>query len=109
MKIQFFSSSHAIRVQSSNTKSRVETQIKLTIQLLGNQWSWLRVSESLLYKKKVIRQHKDGVLNLEAYVVSDSNPSKKVSMCQGCARREVISWQKLNSNFLYSFSSHIIA
>ncbi|KAG2196913.1 hypothetical protein INT47_005137, partial [Mucor saturninus] len=79
---------HAIIVKSSNTKSRVETQIKMTLQLVGNQWSWLRVHESLLSKKKINRQIKENELHLEAFVVADSNPNQKVNMCQGCVRRE---------------------
>lgn len=83
-------------MQSNNTKSRVETQIKLYIQLVSKDgiqnpnWSWLRVNEFMLSKKKINRKSMDRVLDLEASVICDSNPSKKVNMCQGCVRREVL-------------------
>ncbi|KAI8099397.1 uncharacterized protein BX664DRAFT_255451, partial [Halteromyces radiatus] len=96
-------------VPSLGAKSRVETQIKLCIQLLSPtgtkvlNWSYLRLPECMLARSKLrkTQQQKllDGsvatmvsdeskVLNLEAKVICSTNTSKAVRMCPGCVRRE---------------------
>ncbi|CAO3616313.1 unnamed protein product [Cunninghamella blakesleeana] len=96
-------------IPSLGAKSRVETQIKLCIQLMTStgtkvpNWSYLRLPESMLARSKLrkTQQQKllDGsvatmvsdeskVLTLDAKVVCSTNPSKKVRMCHGCVRRE---------------------
>ncbi len=97
-------------VPKEGAKSRVETQIKLCIQLLTRQaekvtqWSFVRISKNMLVKSKIrkaeqkprqsslSRNHEfsdeSKILNLEAKVVrSDTN--QPVRMCEGCVRREV--------------------
>ncbi|ORX44242.1 hypothetical protein DM01DRAFT_1411340 [Hesseltinella vesiculosa] len=96
-------------VPNIGAKSRVETQIKLCVQLLSSsgtkvhQWSYLRLDEDLLARSKLrkTQQQKqlDGrqpsmvsdeskVLSLSARVVCSTNPTKLVRMCTGCVRRE---------------------
>ncbi|KAJ3119471.1 SPT3 Dosage dependent suppressor of Ty-induced promoter mutations-like protein [Nowakowskiella sp. JEL0407] len=91
-------------VPQQNAKSRVETQIKICIQLVtekgGNEdkvqmWSHLRLPEHLVVKDKP-RSRKDldgisnsgGILEMEAVVVCASDPSKTVHTCSGCIQRE---------------------
>lgn len=103
-------------VPNTGAKSRVETQIKLCIQLMtGNEkkvqdWSYIRLSESMLARSRLRKsqqqqqqhQHKsmDGsvatmvsdeskVLRLEAQVVCASSTDQPIRMCVGCVRREV--------------------
>ncbi|KAI9306736.1 hypothetical protein BJ944DRAFT_238475 [Cunninghamella echinulata] len=96
-------------IPNLGAKSRVETQIKLCIQLLTSNgtkvpnWSYLRLPESMLARSKLrkTQQQKllDGsvatmvsdeskVLSLDAKVICSTNPSKSVRMCHGCVRRE---------------------
>ncbi|KAL0080372.1 hypothetical protein J3Q64DRAFT_1759726, partial [Phycomyces blakesleeanus] len=96
-------------IPDEGAKSRVETQIKLSIQLLtkdgtkATAWPYLRLPEKTLAKSK-LRKHLDcsyqderapallsdesKVLTLEARVICESDPTKKVTMCVGCVRRE---------------------
>ncbi|KAI9017959.1 hypothetical protein CLU79DRAFT_837450 [Phycomyces nitens] len=96
-------------IPDEGAKSRVETQIKLSIQLLtkdgakATAWPYLRLPEKTLAKSK-LRKHLDcsyqderapallsdesKVLTLEARVICESDPAKKVTMCVGCVRRE---------------------
>ncbi|KAG1219846.1 hypothetical protein G6F35_007150 [Rhizopus arrhizus] len=96
-------------VPKEGAKSRVETQIKLCIQLLTRQaekvtqWSFVRISKNMLVKSKIRKAEQkprqsslssmvefsdeSKILNLEAKVVrSDTN--QPVRMCEGCVRRE---------------------
>ncbi|KAL9560254.1 hypothetical protein PS6_000330 [Mucor atramentarius] len=103
-------------IPNTGAKSRVETQIKLCIQLMtGNEkkvqdWSYIRLSESMLARSRLRKsqqqqqqqhQHKsmDGsvatmvsdeskVLRLEAQVVCASSTDQPIRMCVGCVRRE---------------------
>ncbi|CAG8582667.1 6864_t:CDS:10, partial [Acaulospora morrowiae] len=93
-------------VSQSGAKSRVETQIKLCLQLVTDKgekvplWSHLRLPEYMVAKEKLktknARNHPDhamnisekGVLNLEATVVCASEMPKKVLTCLGCVQRE---------------------
>jgi hypothetical protein len=97
-------------ISPTGARSRVETQIKLSIQLVPKDdtpcnWSYLRVPKHLLAKPKskkaTQKQQKfidlhDGskILDLEAKVICESNTNKKIKMCQGCVRREVIFYLK---------------
>ncbi|KAJ1551499.1 SPT3 Dosage dependent suppressor of Ty-induced promoter mutations-like protein, partial [Nowakowskiella sp. JEL0078] len=92
-------------VSQNNAKSRVETQIKICIQLVtekgGNEdkiqtWSHLKLPEHLVVKDKP-RGRKDadglslldrGILEMEAIVICASDPSKIVQTCSGCVQRE---------------------
>ncbi|KAI9008769.1 hypothetical protein CLU79DRAFT_776827 [Phycomyces nitens] len=97
-------------VPSTGAKSRVETQIKLCVQLVTNQdakvqnWSYLRLHDNMLarskQKKSQQKARMDGnlstllsdesnVLTLEAKVICASNEDKQVRMCHGCVKREV--------------------
>ncbi|KAI8374610.1 uncharacterized protein BYT42DRAFT_413220 [Radiomyces spectabilis] len=98
-------------VPNTGAKSRVETQIKLCIQLLTAKgtkvscWSYLKLPEELLAKSRLRKNQQqqrvlDGsvasmisdeskVLSLEARVVCASDPDKTIRMCAGCVRREV--------------------
>ncbi|KAI7884828.1 hypothetical protein K492DRAFT_142497 [Lichtheimia hyalospora FSU 10163] len=89
---------------SSGAKSRVETQIKVCIQLvnsnneLANEFSHLRLPEHMVAKEKLKRKHQKGddrsalveskVLRLEAAVVCDSHPDNEIIMCTSCVHRE---------------------
>ncbi|CAO3578382.1 unnamed protein product [Absidia cylindrospora] len=96
-------------IPSLGAKSRVETQIKLGLQLLTSNgskvphWSYLRLPEHMLARSKLrkTQQQKllDGsvatmvsdeskVLTLDAQVICSTNTSKSVRMCPGCVRRE---------------------
>ncbi|KAG1146394.1 hypothetical protein G6F37_007239 [Rhizopus arrhizus] len=90
-------------ISPTGARSRVETQIKLSIQLVPKDdtpcnWSYLRVPKHLLAKPKskkaTQKQQKfidlhDGskILDLEAKVICESNTNKKIKMCQGCRKR----------------------
>ncbi|CDS11004.1 hypothetical protein LRAMOSA03268 [Lichtheimia ramosa] len=89
---------------SSGAKSRVETQIKVCIQLvnsnneLATEFSHLRLPEHMVAKEKLKRKHQKGddrsalveskVLRLEAAVVCDSHPDNEIIMCTSCVHRE---------------------
>lgn len=91
---------------SSGAKSRVETQIKVCIQLvnsnneLATEFSHLRLPEHMVAKEKLKRKHQKAddrsalveskVLRLEAAVVCDSHPDNEIIMCTSCVHREVI-------------------
>ncbi|KAF0405052.1 Mga2p [Gigaspora margarita] len=93
-------------VPQTGAKSRVETQIKLCLQLVTDKgekvplWSHLRLPEYMVAKEKLktknARNPQDsamnisekGVLNLEATVVCASEMPKKVLTCLGCVQRE---------------------
>ncbi|KAI8975294.1 hypothetical protein BDF20DRAFT_914244 [Mycotypha africana] len=96
-------------IPSHGAKSRVETQIKLTISLTTKDgakvpyWSYVRIPEKMLARSKLRKSQQqkllDGsaaamvsdeskVLALEARVVCESDENKKIKMCQGCVRRE---------------------
>ncbi|CAG8454058.1 8971_t:CDS:2 [Scutellospora calospora] len=92
-------------VPQTGAKSRVETQIKLCLQLVTDKgekvplWSHLRLPEYMVAKEKLktknARNPQDsamnisekGVLNLEATVVCASEMPKKVLTCLGCVQR----------------------
>lgn len=90
----------------SGAKSRVETQIKICIQLINSDnelctgWSHLRLPEHMVAKDKLKRKNQKSVdersalidskiLNLEAAVVCDSHPDNEIIMCTSCVHREV--------------------
>ncbi|CAO3597948.1 unnamed protein product [Absidia cylindrospora] len=101
-------------IPTLGAKSRVETQIKLVIQLLSStgakapNWSYVRLPEHLLARSKLrktqqLQQHQqkqmDGsvatmvsdeskVLSLDAKVICSTDGEKSVRMCHGCVRRE---------------------
>ncbi|GAN11407.1 conserved hypothetical protein [Mucor ambiguus] len=98
-------------VPNTGAKSRVETQIKLCIQLMtGNEkkvqdWSYIRLSDSMLARSRLRKNQQqqqksmDGsvatmvsdeskVLRLEAQVVCASSTDQPIRMCVGCVRRE---------------------
>lgn len=105
-------------VPQTGAKSRVETQIKLCIQLVtddgdkAQQWSHLKLPEHMVAKEKLKRQillstapngskvaniagldnstvHPEKMLYLSARVICASDPSRKVVTCLGCIQREV--------------------
>ncbi|KAJ2878167.1 SPT3 Dosage dependent suppressor of Ty-induced promoter mutations-like protein, partial [Coemansia asiatica] len=90
-----------------NAKSRVETQIKITLRLTtdGGErvtcWSHLALPEMLVSREKFrhrLQKHAPGesgmpaspqhVVHLEAGVICSSDPTRKVETCIGCIRRE---------------------
>ncbi|KAJ1945558.1 SPT3 Dosage dependent suppressor of Ty-induced promoter mutations-like protein, partial [Linderina macrospora] len=94
-------------IASENAKSRVETQIKITLRLvtesgeLVNCWSHLALPEMLVSREKFRhRLHKNPhsesslpvsdqhVVSLEAKIICSSDPTRKVETCIGCIRRE---------------------
>ncbi|CAO3696177.1 unnamed protein product [Umbelopsis ramanniana] len=94
-------------IPNSGAKSRVETQIKLCIQLVTDRgdkvplWSHLKLPEHLVAKEKYkrVNQTKNDsgasvplndakLLTLEATVKCFSDPVHKVETCIGCIRRE---------------------
>ncbi|KAI8334517.1 hypothetical protein EDC96DRAFT_15565 [Choanephora cucurbitarum] len=99
-------------VPKTGAKSRVETQIKLCIQLMTKDekkvldWSHIRLSESMLARSKLRRNQQkqqskaiDGpmlsmvsdeskVLDLEAKVICASNTDHPIRMCASCVGRE---------------------
>ncbi|KAI8637027.1 hypothetical protein BD408DRAFT_425180 [Parasitella parasitica] len=100
---------HVDGIPDSGAKSRVETQIKLSVSLTTRDgvtfpyWSYIRIPESMLARSKLRKSQQqkllDGsaaamvsdetkVLDLEARVVCESDERKKIEMCQGCVRRE---------------------
>ncbi|KAI7902591.1 uncharacterized protein BX663DRAFT_509769 [Cokeromyces recurvatus] len=90
-------------VPQTGAKSRVETQIKLCIQLVTDDgdkaqwWSHLKLPEHMVAKDKLKRQILDDksviinpekMLFLTARVICASDPSRKVMTCVGCIQRE---------------------
>jgi hypothetical protein len=103
-------------VPQTGAKSRVETQIKLCIQLVTDDgdkaqwWSHLKLPEHMVAKDKLKRQvvlSPDGITSivaeldganapippekiifLKARVICASDPSRKVLTCLGCIQRE---------------------
>ncbi|SAM09186.1 hypothetical protein [Absidia glauca] len=96
-------------IPSHGAKSRVETQIKLCIQLLSSNgtkvsnWPYLRLPEYMLARSKLRKNQQQKllegsvatmvsdeskVLTLEAKVICSTDSSKDVRMCPGCVRRE---------------------
>ncbi|KAI7891597.1 uncharacterized protein EV154DRAFT_507279 [Mucor mucedo] len=94
-------------VPTTGAKSRVETQIKLCIQLMTQDkkvmdWSYIRIDETMLARSRLRKnqhQKSDGsvttmvsdeakILQLEAKVVCASNTDQPIRMCVGCVRRE---------------------
>ncbi|KAJ3214135.1 SPT3 Dosage dependent suppressor of Ty-induced promoter mutations-like protein [Dinochytrium kinnereticum] len=92
-------------VPLQKAKSRVETQIKLCLQLVTMKgekvphWSYLRLPELLTTRDRQRRGKNsdsdfaslppEDVLDLQATVVCASDPSKAVSTCSGCIQREL--------------------
>ncbi|KAJ3187352.1 SPT3 Dosage dependent suppressor of Ty-induced promoter mutations-like protein [Gaertneriomyces sp. JEL0708] len=92
-------------VPQQNAKSRVETQIKICLQLVTDKgdkvplWSHLRLPEYLVPRDK-LRKSKaaqadflapgsdNAVLSLEASVVCATDPTRTVTTCLGCIQRE---------------------
>ncbi|OAD70632.1 hypothetical protein PHYBLDRAFT_79537 [Phycomyces blakesleeanus NRRL 1555(-)] len=100
-------------VPQTGAKSRVETQIKLCIQLVTDDgdksqwWSHLKLPRHMVAKERLKRQSlvpavsnnikmdstdllvkPERTLFLSARVICASNPSKKVVTCLGCIQRE---------------------
>ncbi|CAG8487021.1 8074_t:CDS:10 [Ambispora gerdemannii] len=93
-------------VPQTGAKSRVETQIKLCLQLVTDKgekvplWSHLRLPEYMVAKEKLKTKNarnnqgqsmnivEKSVLNLEANVICASD-AKKVLTCLGCVQREL--------------------
>ncbi|KAF9110180.1 SPT3 Dosage dependent suppressor of Ty-induced promoter mutations-like protein [Mortierella sp. AM989] len=94
-------------IPSQGAKSRVETQIKLGIQLVNQQnerigaWSHIKLPEYMVAKEKNKHANAKNVgpevyealnngscLSLEASVVCQSDRSKVIQTCTGCVLRE---------------------
>ncbi|KAI8078381.1 hypothetical protein BDF21DRAFT_494124 [Thamnidium elegans] len=95
-------------VPQTGAKSRVETQIKLCIQLVtdggdkAQWWSHLKLPEHMVTKDKLKKTYAgrhhgietglsinpEKVLFLRARVLCASDPTKQVSTCLGCIQRE---------------------
>jgi hypothetical protein len=98
----------------TGAKSRVETQIKICLQLvdtageLATNWSHIKLPEHLVAKDKLKRKNQSAgaqqlqtdekttsltsdsqVLILEATVVCDGQPDNEIIMCTSCVHREV--------------------
>lgn len=91
----------------TGAKSRVETQIKICLQLvdiageLATNWSHLKLPEHLVAKDKLKRKNQKygadekasltdaQVLILEATVVCDGQQDNEIIMCTSCVHREV--------------------
>jgi hypothetical protein len=111
---------------SSGAKSRVETQIKICIQLtnstgeLATNWSHLMLPEHMVARDKLkrrnpnkcgtaggdIQQQTNGngspsldsdILKLEAAVVCDGHADNEIIMCSSCVHREVTKSNHLGS------------
>ncbi|KAK9763955.1 SPT3 Dosage dependent suppressor of Ty-induced promoter mutations-like protein [Basidiobolus ranarum] len=102
-------------VPQTGAKSRVETQIKLCLQLVTDKgekvplWSHLRLPEYMVAKEKLKRKNSRdqtlpivdrGILNLEATVICASEAPKKVLTCLGCVQRERKRAQRKKENRL---------
>ncbi|KAI7866162.1 hypothetical protein BDF14DRAFT_883149 [Spinellus fusiger] len=100
-------------VPQTGAKSRVETQIKLCIQLVTDDgdkaqwWSHLKLPEHMVARDKLKRQmlisttpssikidstnlpiKQEKILFLNTRVICASDPSRKVTTCIGCIQRE---------------------
>ncbi|KAI9282172.1 hypothetical protein BY458DRAFT_167556 [Sporodiniella umbellata] len=99
-------------VPQTGAKSRVETQIKLCIQLVtddgdkAQRWSHLKLPGDMVAKEKLKRPVvisnngatiasldnttllPESMLYLTAKVICASDPSRKVTICSGCIQRE---------------------
>ncbi|KAJ1920763.1 SPT3 Dosage dependent suppressor of Ty-induced promoter mutations-like protein [Mycoemilia scoparia] len=94
-------------IPEENAKSRVETQIKLTLRLLGADgkpvscWSHLQLPELLVSREKFrhrlqktalhdqnMPSSEQHILHLEAKVICANKPTYNVETCHGCIRRE---------------------
>ncbi|KNC98375.1 uncharacterized protein SPPG_06083 [Spizellomyces punctatus DAOM BR117] len=102
-------------VPQQHAKSRVETQIKICLQLVTDKgdkvplWSHLRLPEYLVPREKLRRNKmsdydhmaamsEKAVLNLEAVVVCASDVAKTVTTCLGCIQRERKRTRKKEAN-----------
>ncbi|KAI8986315.1 hypothetical protein BDB01DRAFT_785140 [Pilobolus umbonatus] len=90
----------------TGAKSRVETQIKICLQLvdtsgeLVTHWSHLKLPEHLVAKDKLKRKNQkygtdektamidSQVLTIEAVVICESHPDSGIIMCPSCVHRE---------------------
>lgn len=92
-----------IGIPQNGAKSRVETQIKLGIQLIGKagkvtDYSHLRLPSHMVAKERLRKNSmptdalpqddSKGILSLEATVFCSSDPSKDVLTCASCIQRE---------------------
>lgn len=100
----------------TGAKSRVETQIKICLQLvdvageLATTWSHLKLPEHLVAKDKLKRKNQKygadekasltdaQVLILEAAVVCDGQQENEIIMCTSCVHREVMCFLYLTSD-----------
>lgn len=93
-------------VPSIGAKSRVETQIKVCLQLVApsgssSDWTQLRIPEHMLASRDRQKRSRaagsdmdaeqDGILDLQAEVICASEPSRQVMVCATCMQREVCS------------------
>eukprot|EP01119_Soliformovum_irregulare_P006646 TRINITY_DN1884_c0_g1_i1.p1 TRINITY_DN1884_c0_g1~~TRINITY_DN1884_c0_g1_i1.p1 ORF type:complete len:811 (-),score=195.13 TRINITY_DN1884_c0_g1_i1:69-2291(-) len=96
---------YRLRMLGVPQKSRVETQLKLCLQLINSrgatesEWKSLFIPEQLLVTgKRLKREDKtsksDSGLILEAGVVCSSDPNRSVLRCYGCIQRERKSTQR---------------
>ena len=87
-------------IQQSGAKSRVETQIKLCLQVVTSggekvtNWDYLVLPETLVAKEKMAKGRcvevvdRSKAIYLETKIVCASNPTKEVLSCFGCVQRE---------------------
>ncbi|KAJ2382841.1 SPT3 Dosage dependent suppressor of Ty-induced promoter mutations-like protein, partial [Coemansia sp. RSA 2603] len=94
-------------IPSENAKSRVETQIKITLRLTNDNgervtcWSHLGLPEMLVSRDKFrhrLHRHPaaegslpaspEHAVHLDASVICSSDPTRKVETCISCIRRE---------------------
>jgi hypothetical protein len=98
-------------IPESGTKSRVETQIKLGLELVDargervGEWSHIKLPTHMVAREKLKRingktqnddnpvsgtaLHESQVLQLDAKVVCASDLTREVIMCVNCVHREV--------------------
>ncbi|CAO3683739.1 unnamed protein product [Rhizopus stolonifer] len=87
-------------------KSRVETQIKICLQLADSQgelatnWTHIKLPEHLVAKDKLKRKNpkygteekasipESKILSLEAAVICETHPDDQIIMCPSCVHRE---------------------
>lgn len=105
-------------VPQTGAKSRVETQIKLCIQLVtgdgdkAQRWSHLKLPEQMVAKEKLKRTISskmenttllpENMLYLSSRVICASDPTRRVTTCSGCIQREVY-LHRLILSFSYLF------
>ncbi|KAL1922909.1 uncharacterized protein VTP21DRAFT_9285 [Calcarisporiella thermophila] len=90
-------------IPQTGARSRVETQIKLCLQLMDGDekvvrtWSYVRLPYELVSKEKTRKTQKNveitdldefTVLNLEVTVVCANDPNRRVIACTSCVKRE---------------------